>query len=313
MLKILRLRHYLFQRIREFFEKRGYVEVETPYIVKTVPPDPHIDPVSVYVDGQGPLFLHTSPEIEMKKLLSRNLNRIFQICRVFRAEKEDRLHRVEFTMLEWYREGNYIDTLKETEELLSFLTSSMERDFGIGRSLSPPFPVYDLEELFVRFTGINPFRLDGVELYETLKKRGFLGISKDDLWIDIFFKVFLETIEPAIDKSTPYFIVGWPSSLSSMAKEKNGKAERFELYIKGIEIANGYSELLCPSEQRRRFERDNLERKRMGKKEMEIEEDFIACLSQIREDYSGVALGVERLIMVITGEKDIGSVTPFSL
>lgn len=313
MLDYLRIRQYIFRKIREFFTQRDYIEVETPYIVRTVPPDPHIEPVFVYVERCGPYFLHTSPEIYMKKLLATGLKRIFQICRVFRAEREDEIHRVEFTMLEWYREGNYMDTLKETEELLDFISSLLEREFGIKKSFSPPFAIFDLEELFTMKLDINPFHFDRDGLYDLLRKRKIVRVNEGDSWIDMFLKVFLEKIDPYIDKSTPYFIVGWPYILTSMAKAKNGKAERFELYVDGVEIANGYSELLNPDEQRKRFEKDNIERIKTGKREMMIDEEFISCLSEIVGDYSGVALGLDRLVTVLTGEKDIGKVWPFKL
>lgn len=313
MLEILRLRTYLFRKIRDFFEKRGYLEVETPHIVRTVLPDPYVDPIRVCLRDKEHYFLHTSPEIHMKKLLAKGLKRIFQICRVFRAEKEDPLHRIEFTMLEWYREGNYLDTLKETESLVNYLSSSLEVDFGIKNSFRSPFFVFDLEDLFLKTFGINPFHLDTNNFYDALRKKGLLTLKEDDTWADIFFKAFFEKIEPQIDKSNPYFLYGWPSCLSSTAKEKNGKAERFELYIYGIEIANGYSELLSSDEQRKRLEKDNIERRRMNKMEMIVDEEFISSLSQIKGDFSGVALGVDRLLMVLIGERDIGKVLPFSV
>ncbi|MCX7858101.1 MAG: EF-P lysine aminoacylase EpmA [Deltaproteobacteria bacterium] len=311
MSESLRLRRYVLSKIREFFERRRYIETETPYIVRAVPPDPYIEPIHVYMDDEGPFFLHTSPEIHMKKILAKGFNRIFQICRTFRREKKDELHTVEFTMLEWYREGNYMDTLKETEELVEFLVSSLEKDFSIKRAFFPPFPIFDLESLFSDVMGVDIFSLDRDTLYQILKNKGVASVRTDDSWIDMFFKAFFEKIDTSLEKKTPYFLIGWPLDLSSMAKGKNQKAERFELYIEGVEIANGYSELLDPEEQRKRFEKDNAQRKKMGKKEIPIDEDFILCLSRIKGEYSGVALGVDRLIMVLAGEKNIENVMPF--
>ncbi|MCS7280571.1 MAG: EF-P lysine aminoacylase EpmA [Desulfobacterota bacterium] len=307
------IRQYLLRKMREFFLERGYIEVETPYLVRSVPPDPHIDPVCVYISGKGPYYLHTSPEIHMKKLLSKGLRRIFQICRVFRVESVDSLHRIEFTMLEWYRDGTYMDTLKEAEDLVLFLSSSLHEEFSIKKRFFSPFSVLEMEALFLERVGINPFEFDRTSLFRVLKERGFLTVREEDTWDEMFFKVFFEKIEPHIDKSVPYFLVGWPLATSSMAKERNGRAERFELYIDGIEIANGYSELLDPEEQRKRFEKDNELRKYLGKDEIPIDEDFISSLSRIPIDCSGVALGIERLIMVLTGERTIDSVSPFSL
>jgi len=307
------LRPYLLSKIRDFFNNDGYIEVETPYVVPTVPPDPHIEPLLVYIGDVGPYFLHTSPEIYMKKILARGLKRIYQICRAFRVENKDELHSLEFTMLEWYREGSCMEALKETERLVDFLSSYLESDFGIKKSFSPPFRIFDMEELFLERLNISPFNHEKMEFYIALKEKNIVSVREDDSWLDMFFKAFFERIEPSIDKSTPYFITGWPIYLSSMAKAKDGKAERFELYVRGVEIANGYSELLDPTEQRKRFEEDNNRRKMMGKREFIIDGDFISCLSKIEGEYSGCAVGVERLMMVLLGEEDIDRVSPFNL
>jgi len=167
----------------------------------------------------------------------------------------------------------------------------------------------DLEELFFSETGINPFVLDRDEFYNLLKHRNFAGIDEKDNWNSLFFKLFIQEVEKTLPIDKPYFIIGWPSSISTMAKRKGDvKVERFELYMNGLEIANGYTELLDPVEQKARFISDNTEREMLGKKMFEIDEDFVESLSTLEGSYAGVSLGVDRLLMIFMGKKTIDEV-----
>ena len=304
-------RHELLKSIRRFFYDRGYIEVETANLMKTAPPDPHIDPLKVYIDSTGPFFLHTSPEMGMKKLLPSGHKRIFQVCKVYRVEEQEEIHNIEFTMLEWYREGDYIDAMQETNELVSFVARDI---LGVGgEDFQRQFDVYKLEKLFQEKTGISPFHLGRDELFEAMKRKGFLGIDAGDDLSSLFFKLYVQEIEGTLTKDVPYFITDWPTLISTMAKEKSGSpgtAERFELYMRGLEIANGYTELLDQAVQRKRFLEDNETRRRSGKTTFDVDEAFLESLSILEGSYTGVSIGVDRLLMTLLGKDQIDVVIP---
>jgi len=304
---ILKIRHHFLKTIREFFYTHGYLEVETSQIMATVPPDPFIDPLKVFIDTQGPFYLHTSPEMNMKRLLSSGHEKIFQICKVFRVEDLQEIHSIEFTMLEWYTRGTYEDAMTETRKLILFI---IERLFPDEKErIMKEWPIYDLEKIFEEKTGINPFTLDREGFFSALIKKGFKGIDERDDWNNLFFKSFIQEIEDKIQKDVPYFIKDWPLSISTMAKRKGAnKVERFELYMDGYEIANGYTELLDVKEQRMRFIEDNETRKRLGKETFPVDEEFLDSLSKLAGPYAGVSLGLDRFLMVLLYKKTIDEV-----
>jgi lysyl-tRNA synthetase class 2 len=309
--EILRKRHELLRAIRQFFYDREYIEVETANFMRMPAPDPHIDPLAVHIGTQGPFFLHTSPEMGMKKFLPSGQNKIFQICKVYRVEEHEEIHNTEFTMLEWYREGTYIEAMKETNELVSSVAGALLGEDG--RLYQGAFKIYELETLFQEKTGINPFGLGRDELFEEMKKKGFPGINDCDSLSDLFFKLFVQYIEGAIGRDEPCFIIDWPALISTMAKEKSNnptKMERFELYMRGMEIANGYTELLDPTAQRKRFLKDNEERRRLSKTTFTIDEEFLASLGQLTGSYAGVSVGVDRLLMALLNSDTIDGVLP---
>lgn len=303
----LRSRHKLLMAMREFFYTAGYLEVETPNLMRTAAPDPNIEPLKVYVEEKGPFFLHTSPEIGMKKLLLQGHKRIFQICKVYRVEDHEEIHNTEFTMLEWYREGTYLDAMEEVESLITCVAEGFSG--AESKRFTRPWKVYDLADLFIREAGVNPFALERNELSLSMINAGFLGIDESDTWNDLFFKLFIQEVEPRIHDKAPYFVKDWPQSVSTMAKKKDmNRVERFELYMNGLEIANGYTELLDVSEQRQRFERDNTERAKTGKLMFSIDEEFLDALGKLKGSYAGVSIGVDRLLMALMGKKRIEDV-----
>jgi lysyl-tRNA synthetase class 2 len=305
----LKARHELLRAVREYFYGLGYIEVETANLMRTAPPDPQIDPLTVFIGKEGPWHLHTSPEMGMKKLLAAGCEKIFQVCKVYRVEEVDEVHSIEFTMLEWYRKGGYRDMMQEVEELVMFVAGRL-LDSGQTR-FAGPFAVYDLEALFIEKTGVDPFVLDRDGLFRTLQKNGFAGIDGRDDWNSLFFKLFIQDIEPAMKSDAPYFITDWPRSISTMARQKKDnpmKVERFELYINGLEIANGYTELLDSQEQRTRFLADNQERARLGKDPFPIDEEFVDSLESLDGLYTGVSVGVDRLLMALLGKTRIDDV-----
>lgn len=305
----LRIRHELFRVARDFFYARGYIEVETANLMVTAPPDPHIDPLEVSISGKGPFFLHTSPETGLKKLLRSGHKRIFQMCKVWRVEDHQEVHNTEFTMLEWYREGSCRDIMAETGDLVQCAAEHLP--VTEKERFSGPFTTYGLDRLFLDIMGFDPFPLGRDTLFATLKDKGLFGIDDKDDWNSLFFKVFIQEIEQKLPNDRPYFIYGWPSSVSTMAKKRVGKpnmVERFELYIDGLEIANGYTELTDPAEQRKRFDDDNRERARLGKRQFLPDQAFLDSLRMIDHDCTGVSVGIDRLLMALLRKKTIDEV-----
>ncbi|MDD3844833.1 MAG: EF-P lysine aminoacylase EpmA [Syntrophorhabdaceae bacterium] len=308
---ILTSRHELLRATRDFFYERGYLEVETANLMATAPPDPHIEPLAVHVGTKGPFSLHTSPEMGMKKLLRFGHRRIFQICKVWRVEDHQELHNTEFTMVEWYREGSYRDVMNETEELVESIARRLLSplpDLFLG-----PYPVHQLDQVFRETMGFDPFLLDRDDFFDALAKKGFFGIDDGDDWNSLFFKTLIQEIDDVLRSKKPYIVSGWPFSISTMAKRRDDNSalvERFELYIDGLEIANGYTELTDPSRQRERFMDDNARRARLGKQTFPIDEAFLHALAAINTPCAGVSVGLDRLLMALLGKKTIGEVIP---
>lgn len=306
------LRRDLLAEIRSFFSSRGYLEVETPYIMDYCPTDPYIDPIEISLEGRT-LFLHTSPEISMKKLIASGYRKIFQICRVFRLDIPDELHSLEFTMIEWYSEGTFIDGMREVEELVISIMRMLEKGFNIKKDYSYPIPVLDLETIFEKSLGVNPYSLGLDDLRSDLQKKGILNLKPEDSWLDVFLKAYVQKIEPELKKDGPKMVTGWPRDLTGMARACGLKAERFELIIGGIEVANGYTELLDPEEQRERMMRENSVRKSLNKKEFPLDNQFLASLGRIKGPIYGVALGFERLIMALMDLPSIDCLQPLRI
>jgi lysyl-tRNA synthetase class 2 len=197
--------------------------------------------------------------------------------------------------------------MNEVEEFISYVVDHFPTS---DRScFTRPWQVYDLAELFIKETGINPFEFDREAMFLGMQGKNFMGIDHKDTWNDLFFKLFIQEVEPRIPKEAPYFIKDWPLSVSTMAKRKDEhRVERFELYINGLEIANGYTELLDASEQRQRFVKDNSERTASGKQTFVIDEEFLDVLGKLQGPYAGVSIGVDRLLMVLLGKEYIADV-----
>ena len=306
---MIRVRHLALKTIRGFFYERGYVEVETPYLMRTAPTDPYIEPLTVFVDAAGPLYLHTSPEMGMKKVLAAGMDRIFQVCKVFRVEEFEERHSTEFTMLEWYRPGTYAEAMEETRALVCSVDKALN---GEGRVYTDgPWQTYELRELFLETTGIDPLPLGREDLFSRMSAQGFRGLGSDDAWEDLFFKLLVQEVEPRVQVrgKTPCFIKDWPASITAMARKKDQwTVERFELYMRGLEIANGYSELLDREEQRSRLIRDNEKRARLGKRTFPLDETFLDAVARISYPVAGVSIGVDRLLMALLDKESIGEV-----
>lgn len=280
----------IFNRVRGFFQEKGYLEVETPFRIPAPAPEAQIDAIA-----SAGWFLQTSPELCMKRMLAAGYGRIYQICRCWREGERGARHLGEFTMLEWYRAGaDYLALMEETEALITASAArSTIRYRGCTVELSLPFE---------RITVAEAFRVHaGVPVGQALADGTF-----DELMV--------ERIEPRLGLTRPTFLYDYPACCSALARLKGDDptvAERFELYIGGLEIANAFSELTDPIEQGRRFEAEAAERASAGKTAYPIPEKFLSALAGMPES-AGIALGLDRLVMVLLDAETIDDVVAFT-
>ena len=312
-LPFLRRRALLTQATRAFFHQRGYTEVETPYAVPTPGEEVHLQTfATTHISPTGertPLHLHTSPEFAMKRLLAGGAGPIFQLARVWRNGEGSDTHAPEFTMLEWYRPGATLGALMdETERLFRAVLPPAVTRRGVAIDLA----------CFERLTMADAFaRHAGADLLGTLDDAAALAASAGarlrdrETWEDLFFRLLLERIEPAIGRTRPTFLTHWPAAQAALAvrdPDNPRVALRFELYAGGLELANAFEELTDAGEQRRRFEADRARRRAIGGQDWPMDEDFLAALAHGLPPCAGIALGFDRLAMLATGADRIDQV-----
>lgn len=304
-LELLRARAQLLARIRAFFAGREVLEVETPILSTSAPSEPAIAPLPCAYQGQKPCWLNSSPEFAMKRLLAAGSGPIYQVCKVFRDGEFGSLHNPEFTMLEWYRPGFDLDALMaEVAELVSFVAAR-----------SWPITHLSYRRLFLDHLGIDPFKASVDEL-ATLAKAHEIDLAASDMdrdaWLDLLLSHLLQ---PLLGRGTLAFLHEYPPSQAALARLKDTPdgqvAERFELYIAGIEIANGYRELTDAAQQGTRFVQDLERRRQQGLPEPPLDAHFLAALDAGLPECSGVALGLDRLLMVLQGCQRLGETLAF--
>ncbi len=313
-LEQLRLRAAVLAEIRTFFQARGVLEVETPLLCHAAASDPHLASMSASYQGPGAgpggerLWLQTSPEFAMKRLLAAGSGPIYQICKAFRNGEAGSLHNPEFTILEWYRPGlDHCELMAEVEALLRHL---MGEDGACAR--------LSYGEAFRRHAGIDPHGADCKSLRRCFEAQ--VGGTVDgvdpqdrDAWLDL---ILSHLVEPSLGLEGPLFLYDYPASQAALARIRPGSpplAERFELYMDGIEIANGYHEVVCRQEQEVRFERDRRQRRRLGLPDAALDQRLLAALEHGLPPCAGVALGLDRLLMVLAGAGRIEEVLAFPL
>ncbi|MDX9710288.1 MAG: EF-P lysine aminoacylase EpmA [Trichloromonas sp.] len=282
----LEKRARIVQTIRAFFVAGDFLEVETPHRLPGNAPELHIDAI---VCGDG--FLHTSPELCMKRLLAAGYPRLFQLCRCWRQGERGSRHLPEYTMLEWYRAGcDYRALMDDCEALFAALCPEGTL---AGVDLTPPWERLTVAEAFTRYGSLS---------------------LEDALSDGRFDEIIALEIEPRLGQERPTFLLDYPAGHAALARRKPDNphvAERFELYIGGMELANAFSELTDPDEQRRRFEQEEAERRRLGKTPYPSPEKFLRELALLPAA-AGIALGVDRLIMLLTGASTIDEVVAFT-
>ncbi|HID75860.1 MAG TPA: EF-P lysine aminoacylase GenX [Planctomycetaceae bacterium] len=308
----LRLRAGLLRRVRQFFDGHGFLEVETPLLSAETVVDRHLDPFAVAVDrerstrGDTPRFwLQTSPEMGMKRMLAAGAAAIYQVSRSFRRGEEGPLHNPEFTIVEWYRRG---DDMAAGIDLLDRLCQVV-----LG---SRPAERLSYAEAFARHLGIDPHRAGCAELDEKARQLGIavpetLPGDDRDSWLDL---LLAEQVAPRLGLARPTILYDYPATQAALARVRPGQppvAERFELFISGMELANGYHELLDPDELARRTRQANAQRVADGKEVLPEPRRLLAAMRAGLPPSTGVALGFDRLVMVATGASRLEQVMPF--
>jgi lysyl-tRNA synthetase class 2 len=289
----LAIRAKVLRAIREFFFRHDFMEVETPVRLRAPALETHID-----AERSGDFFLRTSPELHMKRLLAEGFKKIWQMGPCFRQGERGRLHHPEYTMLEWYRaDADYIDILADTKSLIAFVahevcgTTGLTYD-GQKIELLPQWQVFTVSEAFIQFARWDPVK----------------NWDEDRFNLDL-----VERVEPQLPRDVPVILKDYPAAAAALARRKSDNpavAERWELYLGGIEIANAYSELTDVSEQRARFVESAKCREALGKEIYPFDEKFL-CVLEIMPPSGGIALGIDRLVMLLANVYSIGVVQAF--
>lgn len=307
----LRIRASIIDKIRVFFKERNVLEVETPLLASATVTDPYIHSFETFLTQPGgkkphKLYLQTSPEFAMKRLLAAGIGPIYQICKAFRNEESGRLHNPEFTMLEWYRPGfNHHQLMDEMDDFLQHILETS------------PAKRLTYRTLFLDYLQIDPHSASSNALQECATAFGLKATlenpSDKDIWLQLLMS---HIIEPKIKADIPVFVYDFPASQAALAKIRNEDspvAERFEVYINGLEIANAYHELTDANEQQQRFEKDLIERHKLQHTAVAKDDYLIAALANGFPDCAGVALGVDRLVMLATQQSNLSDVISFSV
>ncbi|HET9625439.1 MAG TPA: EF-P lysine aminoacylase EpmA [Kofleriaceae bacterium] len=311
--------------LRGFFAERDFLEVETPLLVPSPGLEIHLDAVTA---GDG--FLITSPEYQMKRLLAAGFERIYQVCKCFRAGERGPHHASEFTMVEWYRGFAELDAIiADTEGLVERVVTAvggspiacvierdLERTMARSIDVTPPWPRITVREAMQRWAGITVHGDEPAPALVAAVRAAGIAVADGTAWDDAFFAAFLARVEPALAAlDRPIIVEDWPAPLAALARKKPGDpavALRFEAYVGGLELANAFGELTDPVEQRARFEHDQATRRARGRAVYPIDDKLIAALAEGLPPSAGIALGFDRLVMLATGAPTIDQVLTFT-
>ena len=319
-------RRRILDAVRRFFAAHGYVEVGTPALQVSPGLEPHLrafkTPLHDPHDRAAQRYLHTSPEFAMKKLLVAGMPRIWQLAHVFRDGERSAIHHPEFTMLEWYRLGaTYRDLMDECTALIRTCQDAADAQAFTWRGHTAdalrPWQRLSVAEAFEEHCSIDLLATAPDPLAPNLERlaaaAGHLGIAPHagDDWEALYFRIFLERIEPVLGRGAPTILYNYPLSMAALSRRNPADprlAERFEVYVCGLELANAFGELTDAAEQRRRFIADQAKKQALYGETYPIDEDFLAALEHGLPECAGVALGFDRLVMLATGAEDIEDV-----
>lgn len=332
--KTFLIREKIIDLIKEFFKTQGFHEVETPILVKAPDPTPYNEVFETEIIKDSKLikaYLTPSPELFMKKLLGRGYDKIFQICKAFRNQWEvnSSFHNPEFTILEWYRtNADYTDIMIDCENLINFIYERLQQKYIKSKkniliykekeiNLTPPWVRLSVKEAFRKFANIP---LDKFFYFKNAKKiaikKGY-KIGSETTWEQIFNQIFLNEVEPKLAEfNRPVILYDYPIPLAALSKRKKNDpryVERFEFYIGGLELGNAFSELTDWREQEKRFKNDIKERRRKKMKIFDYDYDFINTLKSGIPPAGGIAVGIDRLVMLFTNKNSIEEVIFFPI
>jgi lysyl-tRNA synthetase class 2 len=313
-LATLKLRAEALAAARAFFAARRVLEVETPALVRHGVTDVHLHSAEVRLPGHAaPLYLHTSPEYAMKRLLAAGSGDIYQIARVFRGDEASRLHNAEFTLIEWYRCGHTLSQLMhEVAELASLLLG-----LPAGPQQDVRYESLSYRQVFERALGCDPLQIAEPDLRAHATAHGLTaGVAQRCTRDELLDWLMACVVGPELGDATLCFVHHYPASQAALARldpDDPRLALRFELYFRGIELANGFEELSDAREQRARFEHDLAERARRGLPDLAIDQPLLEALERGLPAVSGVALGFDRLLLLRLGARDLSEVMAFAL
>lgn len=304
-IETLRFRARLLQKIRDFFAERNILEVETPLLCRHGVTDPHMPLMtSTAVDGYQPYYLQSSPEYAMKRLLAAGSGPIYQLCKAFRRSELGSRHNPEFTLLEWYRPGF------DEEQLMTEIAQLLERCLGF-----PPSQRISYRDVFQQYVQLDPHTASLDRLIEAARQHTDFQMESDDRndWLNL---LMAEVIEPQLGLQVPLFIVDYPASqaaLAQKARDERGQlvAKRFELYLQGVELANGYLELTDPDALAERFSQEQQQRQALGAEPMLADSYLLSAMRSGMPACAGVALGFDRLMMIASQAAHIREVISF--
>ncbi len=319
--EMLKQRGEILRDIRRFFEQQDYLEVETPILQQSPGMEVHVhafqtEKLCAHLEQKTAYYLQTSPEFAMKKLLAADMGKIFQICKCFRNAEDSPNHSVEFTMLEWYHpDCDYTDLMREVVAMIRYVCKTPITWRGMSCDVMRDWDVLSVSEAFLKYAQIDlDAYLDDTEsLLKVAAEKG-IHIDGGEAWDDAFFRIFLEKIEPHLGVGVPCILYDYPAHMAALSRKKPNDpryAERFEVYICGLELANAFGELVDPVEQKTRFEQAMLEKKTHYGDAWPVDTDFLNALEHGMPETSGIALGIDRLVMLITGAEKITEIMAY--
>lgn len=313
--KLLQVRADIIRDIRKFFWNKGFREVETPLLLRLPGQEPYLSPIKLSaLDDRGIThdgYLHTSPEYTMKKMLASGFENIFSICKTFRnKESFGGTHNTEFTMIEWYRVGKTMyQLMDDIENLFAFLIERLDDEYSTLSNIQ--FQRISMKELWQNTIDIDlDYYLTQPSIYGLCRKKKY-NVKKDESYEDLFYRIFLNEIEPKFHVlNSALIIYNYPAPMAALAKLSNtkiGYAERFEVYVNNMEIANAFTELTDRDEQLRRLQEEQELRRKMKKDIYDIDMNFVEAVGKMPE-CAGIALGVDRLIQVLLKIENIDDI-----